>query len=101
MGPSGSQRRQENGGARMKKPAAAILGTIVIANACIWGFVILMSSHTLSGTGAYEQIQTILGGGAAASSTGTRSSAGGVVSGAAVGSVVMNGLPRLGGGCSC
>jgi len=51
----------------MKKPAAAILGTIVIANACIWGFVILMSSHTLSGTGAYEQIQTILGGGAAAS----------------------------------
>ena len=51
----------------MKNPGAAILGTIVIANACVWGFVIVMSSHTLSGTGAYEQIQTILGGGAAAS----------------------------------
>ena len=51
----------------MKKPAAAIIGTIVIVNACIWGFVILMSSHTLSGTGAYQQIQNILGGGAAAS----------------------------------
>ena len=51
----------------MKKSAAAIVGTIVIANACVWGFVILMSSHTLSGTGAYQEIQNILGGGAAAS----------------------------------
>ena len=51
----------------MKKPAAAIIGAIVIVNACVWGFVILMSSHTLSGTGAYQQIQNILGGGAAAS----------------------------------
>ena len=50
----------------MKKPAI-VIGTIIIANACIWGFVILMSSHTLSGTGAYQDIQNILGGGAAAS----------------------------------
>lgn len=51
----------------MKKPAAAIIATIVIANACVWGFVIVMSSNALSGTGTYQQIQTILGGGAAAS----------------------------------
>jgi hypothetical protein len=51
----------------MKKPAAAIIATVVIVNACIWGLVILMSSHTLSGTGAYQQIQNILGGGAGAS----------------------------------
>jgi plastocyanin domain-containing protein len=56
-----------NGGSQMNKSAAAIIGTIVIVNACIWGFVILMSSHTLSGTGAYQEIQNILSGGAAAS----------------------------------
>ena len=49
------------------KKSAVVVGTIIIANACIWGFVILMSSHTLSGTGAYQEIQNILGGGAAAS----------------------------------
>ena len=51
----------------MEKSAVAIVATIILVNACIWGFVILMSSHTLSGTGAYQQIQHILGGGAAAS----------------------------------
>jgi hypothetical protein len=51
----------------MEKSAVAIIATIVLVNACIWGFVILMSSHTLSGTGAYEQIQNILGSGASAS----------------------------------
>ena len=48
----------------MKKPAA-ILGTIIIVNACLWGFTILMVSHTLKGAGAheaYEMIQHILGG---------------------------------------
>ncbi len=50
----------------MKRTAGAI-GIVILVNACIWGFVILMSSHTLSGTGAYQQIQHILGGGAAAS----------------------------------
>ncbi len=50
----------------MNKPAG-IIGVIIIVNACIWGFAMIMSSHTLSGTGAYEQIQHILSGGAAAS----------------------------------
>ena len=40
---------------------------IVLANACIWGLVIILSSHSLRGTGAYQEIQHILGGGAAAS----------------------------------
>ena len=39
----------------------------IIVNACIWGFAMIMSAHTLSGTGAYQQIQHILGGCAAAS----------------------------------
>jgi hypothetical protein len=37
---------------------------VIIVNACIWGFAITMSAHTLSGTGAYQQIQHILGGSA-------------------------------------
>ena len=40
---------------------------IIIVNACIWGFAMIMSSRALSGTGGYEQIQLILGGCAAAS----------------------------------
>ena len=43
------------------------VGMIVIANAIIWGFVMIMCSITLKGTGAYQEIQLILGGGAAAS----------------------------------
>lgn len=43
------------------------IGIIVIVNACIWGFVILACSMALKGTGAYQEIQLILGGGAAAS----------------------------------
>lgn len=50
----------------MNKPTA-IIPIIIIINACIWGFVMIMSSHTLSGTGAYQQIQHILAGGAASS----------------------------------
>ena len=50
----------------MNRPAV-IIPVIVIANACIWGFAMVMSSLTLSGTGAYQQIQLILGGSAAAS----------------------------------
>jgi len=48
----------------VRKPAA-ILGTIVIVNACLWGFTILMVAHTLKGAGAreaYDMIQHILGG---------------------------------------
>lgn len=40
---------------------------ITIVNACIWGFVLIMTSYALRGTDAYEKIQLILGGGAAAS----------------------------------
>ena len=40
---------------------------IPIINACIWGFALIMTAHTLKGTGAYQQIQHILGGCAAAS----------------------------------
>ena len=47
----------------MKRPAA-LLGTVIIVNACLWGFTILMVSHTLKGTGAYQEIQHILGGAA-------------------------------------
>ncbi len=47
--------------------SAVAIPVIIIANACIWGFAMIMSSLTLSGTGAYQQIQLILGGSAAAS----------------------------------
>ena len=40
---------------------------ILIVNACIWGFALIMTAHTLRGTGAYQQIQHILGGCAVAS----------------------------------
>ena len=43
------------------------VGIIVIANAIIWGFVMIMCSFTLKGTGAYQEIQLILAGGALAS----------------------------------
>ena len=46
------------------KSKATLIGIIVIVNACIWGFTMIMSSRALSGTDAYEQIQTILSGGA-------------------------------------
>jgi hypothetical protein len=48
----------------MKGKPATIGGLIIIVNACLWGFTILMISHTLKGTGAYQEIQNILGGGA-------------------------------------
>jgi len=44
--------------------SATILGTIIIVNACLWGFTLIMVSRTLSGTGAYQEIQHILGGAA-------------------------------------
>ena len=50
----------------MNKPAT-IIPMIIIVNACIWGFAIIMTALTLRGTGAYQQIQHILGGSAAAS----------------------------------
>jgi hypothetical protein len=50
----------------MNRPAV-VIPVIIIVNACIWGFTMIMSSHTLSGTGAYQQIQSILASGAGAS----------------------------------
>jgi hypothetical protein len=44
-----------------------IVGITLILNACLWGFAMIMSAHTLKGTGAYQQIQHILGGSAGAS----------------------------------
>ena len=40
----------------------AVIATVVIVNACLWGLAILMSAHTLKGTGAFQEIQNILGG---------------------------------------
>lgn len=47
----------------MNKPTV-ILPLLIIVNACLWGFTMLMISHTLKGTGAYQEIQHILGAGA-------------------------------------
>ncbi|MBZ0266798.1 hypothetical protein K8I85_01460 [bacterium] len=49
------------------KNAAAVIPTVIIVNACIWGFTMIMSSRALAGTGAYQEIQTVLAGGAIAS----------------------------------
>jgi len=38
---------------------------ILLANACIWGLVMILSSLALKGTGAFQEIQHILAGGAA------------------------------------
>lgn len=46
----------------MTKEAAILLG-----NALIWGFVVIACSRALQGTGQFQEIQHILGGGAAAS----------------------------------
>lgn len=42
-------------------------GWVIIMNALIWGAVIIGCSLKLKGTGAYQEIQTILGAGAAVS----------------------------------
>ena len=44
----------------MNKPVV-VVPIIIIVNACLWGLAILMVSHTLKGTGAYQEIQHILG----------------------------------------
>ncbi len=45
----------------MKQPAV-IIGILIIVNACMWGFTLIMCSRALSGTGMYAEIQNILGG---------------------------------------
>jgi len=49
------------------KKLAVVIGIVILVNACIWGFAMIMSSRALSGSGAYQQIQYILGGCAAMS----------------------------------
>jgi hypothetical protein len=49
------------------KRTSTVIGIVIIVNACIWGFAMIMSSRALSGTGAYQQIQHILSGCAAMS----------------------------------
>ena len=44
----------------MKQPSV-VLGILIILNACIGGFTMIMVSRALSGTGAYQEIQHILG----------------------------------------
>jgi hypothetical protein len=41
-------------------------GGVVIANAVVWGALMVGTSLILKGTGAFAQIQLVLGGGAAA-----------------------------------
>ena len=50
----------------MKKPIV-LIPLMIIINACLWGFTMIMISHTLKGTGAYQEIQNILAAGAGAS----------------------------------
>ncbi len=45
----------------MNKPAA-IIPVIIIVNACLWGLAMIMSSRALSGTGGYQEIQSMLAG---------------------------------------
>jgi len=40
----------------------AVIATVIIVNACMWGLAMLMSAHTLRGSGAYQEIQLILSG---------------------------------------
>ena len=50
----------------MKKPIV-LIPLLIIINACLWGFTMIMISHTLKGTGAYQEIQNILAAGAGVS----------------------------------
>jgi hypothetical protein len=50
----------------IKKPIV-LIPLLIIINACLWGFTMIMISHTLKGTGAYQEIQNILAAGAGAS----------------------------------
>ena len=45
----------------MNRPTV-VIPIIIIVNACLWGFAMIMSSRALSGTGGYEEIQNILAG---------------------------------------
>jgi hypothetical protein len=38
-----------------------VIPIVIIVNACLWGFAMIMASRALSGTGGYAEIQGILG----------------------------------------
>jgi hypothetical protein len=50
----------------MNRPVV-VVPIIIVINACIWAFTMIMCSWTLRGTGAYQQIQNTLAGGTIAS----------------------------------
>ena len=50
----------------MNRPTS-VIAIIIIVNACLWGFAMIMSSRALSGTGAYAEIQGTLAACSAAS----------------------------------
>lgn len=50
----------------MNKPSV-VIPLVIILNACIWGLAMILTSLRLGGTGAYQEIQHILAGGAGAS----------------------------------
>jgi hypothetical protein len=62
----------------MNKPAV-VVPVIIIINACIWGFTMIMCAHTLRGTGAYQEIQNILAAGTIVSLVTVGGGLGGVV----------------------
>lgn len=49
----------------MKNKKNSVYAVLIIASAIVWGLVILGCSISLKGTGCYEQISSILFGGAA------------------------------------
>ncbi|MBU8922980.1 MAG: hypothetical protein KOO63_14275 [Bacteroidales bacterium] len=59
--------------------SVVLVSLVIIVNACLWGFTILMVAHTLKGTGAYQEIQNILGAGAGMSTVIIGGGLGGVV----------------------
>jgi hypothetical protein len=50
----------------MDRPAV-VIPIVIIVNACLWGFAMIMASRALSGTGSYAAIQGIMAGCAGAS----------------------------------
>jgi hypothetical protein len=43
----------------MDRPAP-VIPIVMVVNACLWGFAMIMTSRALSGTGGYAAIQGIL-----------------------------------------
>ena len=50
---------EKRGNIDTNKPST-VIPVIILVNACIWGFAMVMSLYKLSGTDAYELIQNTL-----------------------------------------